>query len=274
MSEPVSPILFWPERKASERLRRGFASGPAQLAERLLVAFAMQVKFKENAERSHSFHVTRTWSDPIRYGASTSRGLMVHRTLFGEEMDDYIYEDVEHYHASSFLRHHDSAALIWGKLAAEDEPESELENIGTLINRAAELLAVRHQHSQHESIRQYVSSALEAKRAADQAEVDRNLTGSSKNRQAMAALMAHDWLGYRLLHELANSRPRSLSDLVSKAEAEADEAAAVLANLVRGGLIETQGDAFACTSRGNQVLESLQTSIESAGPLIAQEGQS
>ncbi len=100
----------------------------------------------------------------------------------------------------------------------------------------------------------------ESETKAKTAEIEANLAEANSNRQVLAALMLHDWLGLQLLSCLRASGRMRLSDLASKLRAKPDDSAGILAQLAQGGVLRVEDDgSFACTQRGLDILRNLES---------------
>jgi hypothetical protein len=135
------------------------------------------------------------------------------------------------------------------------------EDLDEAFNRAAELLSTRHRL---EEVAPYISRLVEAEEAVTKAEVERQLTEAFQNRQAMAALMADDWLGLRILDELSSVGSLRFSELTALSNDDKDAMAAALSRLAATGMLEIQGNRFICTRRGADVLQNLGFNVVSS----------
>jgi hypothetical protein len=93
-----------------------------------------------------------------------------------------------------------------------------------------------------------------------------------RNRELLAALMKHNWLGLCLLAHLRASGETRMSKLASKTQADPDHAAGVLAELASGGAIRVKEDTlFVCTEEGIDILKNIEgTSGTRLNPEIEQ----
>jgi hypothetical protein len=109
-------------------------------------------------------------------------------------------------------------------------------------------------------VHHYVSKLRESETKAKTAEIEANLAEANSNRQLLAALLQHNWLGLKLLSCLGASNGIRLSDLVSKLGALPDDSAAILAQLTQGGVVRVEDDgSFMCTDRGIDILKNLES---------------
>jgi hypothetical protein len=264
MSPTYSDVLFWPEHRPFERPRKGFAHDPTELAEALLIAVAMRVH--SLTDPPTPFGSPRNWLEhPTAYYTSEDMMILLNET--GPELENVWTKGGDQLYTALFHHFSEQVGVVsFGSLRAElpvKAREHDWELIDDTFNRAAGLLWSRSRRHGNEAIRVYLSNAERAEKAASRAEIESKLGEAFKNRQAMAALMMENWLGLRLLSELAAHEKSTISELTSLVGADIDLTAAALAKLVGSGLAEVSGKFFVCNSKGSSVLRTLEQLIQS-----------
>lgn len=162
----------------------------------------------------------------------------------------------------------------WNQLHAHLTPlmllrGPDTENVDEAFNRAAEFLSTRRRVAEVNALGRYVSRMTEAEQALNKAESERRLAQAFQNRRSMTALMSGDWLGLRVLYELSAAEAVKFSDLTGMTGGDTDLMAVIVAQLLAAGMVEARGNLFACSRKGAQVLQNLESAASSGHAEVA-----
>lgn len=90
-------------------------------------------------------------------------------------------------------------------------------------------------------------------------EIEKALTEAYDNRELLAALMHHDWLGLQFLAHLRACGRMRFSDFLSRFGVDTDHLAGIIAQLARGGVVSLKDEVwFVCTEKGLNLLQNLE----------------
>jgi len=109
-----------------------------------------------------------------------------------------------------------------------------------------------------ELVEAYDEKLRDAESAIEAIKLERTLAEASNNRQGISALMEEEWLGLRLLTQLRLSRQMSVTDLATKLGAQFNSVAAIMARLVRFGVVDVVQEKFVCTELADELLSNIE----------------
>ena len=158
----------------------------------------------------------------------------------------------------------------WTRAPSAKGLRLERKNFDRIFNTLAERLWRRRLKEKTAAINVYGARAENLERTSNEAERDRRLEEAFKNREAMAALMADQWIGLHLLDVLNSLGKGTVSELAARVSTDVDSAAVILARMLRSDLVEISDSHFLCTRRGVQILENLEEALDTSSKSLPQ----